>query len=56
MKVKDIKHPGLKKWVEEAVSLMTPDSVEVCDGSKGEYDRMLKILVNAGLGTPLNPK
>ncbi|MCL2834640.1 MAG: phosphoenolpyruvate carboxykinase (GTP) [Treponema sp.] len=56
MKVKDIKHPKLKKWVEEAVGLMAPDSVEVCDGSKGEYDKMMKIMVNAGLATSLNPK
>ncbi|MCL2478511.1 MAG: phosphoenolpyruvate carboxykinase (GTP), partial [Treponema sp.] len=56
MKVKDIKHPGLKKWVEDAVALMAPDSVEICDGSKGEYDKMIDITVKAGLGIPLNPK
>ncbi|MDR2701639.1 MAG: phosphoenolpyruvate carboxykinase, partial [Spirochaetaceae bacterium] len=54
MNLNEIKHSGLKKWVEDANALMTPDSVEVCDGSQGEYDKMLKILVDAGLGTKLN--
>ncbi|MDR0322638.1 MAG: phosphoenolpyruvate carboxykinase (GTP) [Treponema sp.] len=56
MKVNELKHAGLKKWVEDNVALMTPDSVEICDGSKGEYDRMLKILVSAGLATPLKKR
>jgi phosphoenolpyruvate carboxykinase (GTP) len=56
MNLSELKHSGLKKWVEDAVSLMTPDSVEICDGSKPEYDRMLKILVDAGLATPLKKR
>jgi len=56
MKVEELKHSGLKKWVEEAAALMKPDSVEVCDGSKAEYDRMIKIMVDAGLATPLKKK
>ncbi|MDR3146747.1 MAG: phosphoenolpyruvate carboxykinase, partial [Treponema sp.] len=56
MNVNELRHPGLKKWVEEATTLMSPDSVEVCDGSKAEYDRMIQITVDAGLATPLNPQ
>ncbi|MDR2630553.1 MAG: phosphoenolpyruvate carboxykinase (GTP), partial [Spirochaetaceae bacterium] len=56
MKVQELKHPGLKKWVEDAAALMTPDSVEVCDGSQAEYDRMIKITIDTGLATPLNPQ
>jgi phosphoenolpyruvate carboxykinase (GTP) len=56
MKINELKHEGLKKWVEEAAALMTPDSVEICDGSKAEYDRMIKILVDTGLGTPLKKR
>jgi len=56
MRVKKLKHAGLKKWVEEAVALMTPDSVEVCDGSRTEYVRMIKTLVKAGLATPLKAR
>jgi len=54
MDLNELKHAGLKKWVEEAVALMTPDSVEICDGSKAEYDRLIKITVDAGIGIPLN--
>ncbi|MDR3335233.1 MAG: phosphoenolpyruvate carboxykinase (GTP) [Treponema sp.] len=56
MKVQELKHPALKKWVEEAVALMTPESVEVCDGSQAEYDRMIQITIDEGLATPLNPQ
>lgn len=56
MKVSELKHAGLKKWVEEAQALMKPDSVEVCDGSKAEYDRMIQVMKDAGLATELNPQ
>ncbi|HCM28983.1 MAG TPA: phosphoenolpyruvate carboxykinase, partial [Treponema sp.] len=55
MKVSDLKHAGLKKWVEDAVALMAPDTIVVCDGSQAEYDRMIKITVDSGLALPLNP-
>ena len=56
MKVQELKHAGLRKWIEDAAALMTPEAVEVCDGSAEEYQRMIKLLVDAGLGTPLNPE
>jgi phosphoenolpyruvate carboxykinase (GTP) len=56
MKLEDVKHAGLKKWIEEWKATMSPDSVEICDGSKAEYDRLLKITVDAGLGVPLDPQ
>ncbi|MCL1836671.1 MAG: phosphoenolpyruvate carboxykinase (GTP) [Treponema sp.] len=56
MNLNELKHAGLKKWIEDAVSLMTPESVEICDGSKAEYDRMIKVLVDSGLGTPLKAR
>ncbi|MDR1215082.1 MAG: phosphoenolpyruvate carboxykinase (GTP) [Treponema sp.] len=55
MQLQDLKHLGLKKWVEDAVALMTPDAVEVCDGSQSEYERMIKLNIDAELATPLNP-
>ena len=54
MKVSELKHSGLKKWVEEAQALMMPDAVEVCDGSAAEYDRMIKITIDSGLATVLD--
>ncbi|MBF0139684.1 MAG: phosphoenolpyruvate carboxykinase (GTP) [Magnetococcales bacterium] len=43
----------LNAWVEEIRAMVQPDKVEWCDGSKAEYDRMLQILVEAGLATKL---
>ncbi|MHC6203231.1 phosphoenolpyruvate carboxykinase (GTP) [Breznakiellaceae bacterium SP9] len=54
MKVSELTHAGLQKWINEAVALMTPSSVEVCEGGKVEYDRMIKITMDQGLATPLN--
>ena len=56
MTVNDLKHSGLKKWIEEAAALMGPDSVEICDGSQAEYDRIIKIPLDAGLATPLKQR
>ncbi|MFP3041229.1 phosphoenolpyruvate carboxykinase (GTP) [Treponema primitia] len=54
MKVQELKHAGLKKWIEDAVALMTPDSVEVCEGTQTEYNHMIMVNIAAGLATPLN--
>jgi phosphoenolpyruvate carboxykinase (GTP) len=56
MKVEELKHAELRKWVEEAAALMSPDAVEVCDGSQAEYDRMIKLTLDAGLATPLKKR
>ncbi len=56
MNVNELKHAGLKKWVEDAVALMTPEKVVVCDGSKAEYDAMIKITVDSGMAEALNPQ
>src|SRR5215210_7716963 len=41
-------HSGLSRWVDEAVSLCNPDDVHWCDGSAEEYDRLCRLLVDAG--------
>ena len=53
MTLNDIKHAKIKAWVEEVVAMCQPDEVYVCDGSKAEYDRLMKKCVDAGLATPL---
>ena len=35
MTVNDIKHAGIKAWVEECVKMCEPDNVVVCDGFVG---------------------
>jgi phosphoenolpyruvate carboxykinase (GTP) len=48
-------HLPLKKWVEKMIALCTPDSVEWCDGSQAEWDRLTSLLVDQGTFTRLNP-
>lgn len=50
----NLKHKELAAWIEEVKEMCQPNSVYLCDGSKEEYDRMIKIMVDAGLATPLN--
>jgi phosphoenolpyruvate carboxykinase (GTP) len=41
-------HAKLKAWVDEVAELTQPDSIQWCDGSAEEYDRMAQALVDAG--------
>jgi phosphoenolpyruvate carboxykinase (GTP) len=43
----------LNAWVNEIAKMTDPDSVVWCDGSKAEYDAMIKLLVDSGMATPL---
>jgi len=45
----------LLQWVAEVEALCRPDRVHWCDGSKAEYDRMMKIMLEADMATQLNP-
>jgi phosphoenolpyruvate carboxykinase (GTP) len=56
MTLNDLSHKKLKAWIEEVAAMVTPDSIEICDGSKAEYDRMIKIMVASGMATPLAKK
>ncbi len=53
MTINDIKHPKVKAWVEEIAKLCQPKDVYVCDGSQEEYSRLMKEMVDSGLGIPL---
>jgi len=46
----------LIEWVEEIAAMCTPDQVAWCDGSKAEYDRLEKMMIDAGAAIPLNPE
>ncbi|MGV1004510.1 MAG: phosphoenolpyruvate carboxykinase (GTP) [Candidatus Nanopelagicales bacterium] len=46
----------LLEWVEEVANLTQPESVEWCDGSAEEWDRLTQLLVDGGTFTRLNPE
>jgi phosphoenolpyruvate carboxykinase (GTP) len=46
-------HARLEQWVKECAEICQPDSVHWCDGTKAEYDRLMKQMVEAGSTTPL---
>ena len=50
------KHKKLLAWVEEIRALCKPDKVEWCDGSREEYNRLLKLMEDAGATTRLSQK
>ena len=48
-------NPKVLAFVEEAKELFKPDSVRWCDGSKEEYQELLKLMVDCGTAMWLNP-
>lgn len=56
MKLSEVKHAGVKSWVEELEALCTPDSVIVCDGSQKEFDTLMQECVDGGLAEVVNPE
>jgi len=49
-----VKNEKARKWIEEIVTLCTPDKVHWCDGSQQEYDRLCQDAVKAGTFIKLN--
>jgi phosphoenolpyruvate carboxykinase (GTP) len=50
------KNKKLVAWVAEVQAMVKPDKVVWCDGSKAEYDAMIRIMVEAGSATPLKKR
>lgn len=48
-------NPAAVAFVEEAVVLFKPESVRWCNGSRWEYQELLKLLVDGGTAQWLNP-
>ena len=49
-------NPKLLNWVNDIAALCRPDAVHWCDGSPAEYDAMIKLMVAAGMATPLRKR
>jgi phosphoenolpyruvate carboxykinase (GTP) len=48
-------NPKVLAFVEEAKALFKPDAVRWCNGSKAEYQELLKLMVDCGTAMWLNP-
>lgn len=47
---------NLQDWVKEMAAMCQPDQIVWCDGSQEENDKLLKLMVDCGMATPLNPE
>jgi len=56
LKIDRTKNKKLNHWVEEVAAMTVPDQIYWCDGSKDEYERIIKLTVDDGLAIPLNSK
>jgi phosphoenolpyruvate carboxykinase (GTP) len=48
-------NPGLLAWIDSLTALLKPDAVHWCDGSRDEYQEMLRMLVATGSALWLSP-
>ncbi|OPZ31353.1 MAG: Phosphoenolpyruvate carboxykinase (GTP) [Lentisphaerae bacterium ADurb.BinA184] len=48
-------HKALLKWVSEIERMCRPAHVYWCDGTKAEYDALIKLTLDTGAATRLNP-
>ncbi len=46
----------LLDWVDEVAALTRPDTVQWCDGTTEEYDRLMQLMVDDGIAIRLNGK
>lgn len=49
-------HAKLLAWVEQMAQLCRPDSIQWCDGTKQEYDRLVSLMLDDQLAIPLDSK
>ena len=51
-----VKNEKLKNWIREAADICKPDDIYICNGSREEYDLMIKKLVDGGIAIPLKKR
>ena len=52
----DVKNKMLSNWIKEVSDMCTPDDIYICNGSKDEYDQMVKQLLDSGIAIPLDKR
>ncbi len=56
MKLQDLKHEGLKKWINEVAALTKPEAIVIADGSDAQYQQLTDEMVASGLAKQLSPE
>jgi phosphoenolpyruvate carboxykinase (GTP) len=51
-----LKHPGIRKWVDEVAAMTRPDRILFCDGSDAERDQLVAECVASGELIELNQR
>jgi len=51
-----VKNEKLNSWVREVADMCKPDAIYWCDGSKGEYDRLMAEMVTSGAAIALKKR
>ncbi len=51
-----VKNEKLNTWIREVADMCQPDDIYVCNGSKEEYDLMIKKLIESGIAIPLEKR
>ncbi len=52
----DVKNRKLEGWIKEVSDMCQPDDIYVCNGSKEEYDRMVRKLIDSDIAIPLKKR
>jgi phosphoenolpyruvate carboxykinase (GTP) len=52
----EVKNEKARRWVQEMSALCRPDAIHWCDGTKAEYDRICRRMVESGTFLRLNPE
>ena len=50
MKLQDLKHAGLRKWVTEVAELTKPEAIVICDGSEAHYRQLMDEMIASVIG------
>ena len=51
-----VKNKKLQNWIDEVSEMCQPDDIYICNGSKEEYDLMIKRLLDSGIAIPLEKR